>query len=58
VTRTGVPIFAGLAAAAVTLGILWPVLGDPAAVPLPIGAAIMVGVAVGGVVYLSMNVKP
>ena len=50
-------MLSGVVAAAVTLGILWPLFGDPYAVPLPIGAAVMAGIVVGGVVYLSMNVK-
>ena len=56
-TTTAIPILSGIVAVAVTLGILWPIAGDPDAIPLLIGAAPMVGSVVGGVAYLSMNAK-
>ncbi len=54
--RWGIPLLSGLVAAAITLGLTWPLMGDPFAIPLPIGAAAISGFVVGGVAYLVMNV--
>ena len=46
-----------LAAATVTMGFIWPLLGDPYLVPLVIGAVVVVGTAIGGTTYLFLSVK-
>lgn len=54
--RWRVSLLSGSVAAAVALGFLWPFLGDPYMVWLPIGAAAAAGLVVGGVAYLIVNV--
>ena len=47
----------GLLVSAVTMGFIWPLMGDPYMVPLVIGAVAFTGFAIGGISYLVMSVK-
>ena len=47
----------GLVAAAVAFGFVWPLLGDPYAIPLVIGAVMFAGFAIGGTCYLFLSEK-
>jgi hypothetical protein len=56
--RAGIASFGiGIVTAAVTLGLMWPFMGDPVVAVVEIAAALLTGAAIGGTGYLILSAK-